>query len=159
MVRGVRNRYDGERRNPWNEVECGNHYARAMASWSLLLAFSGFRYSAPERTMAFQPARREARFVSFWSADPGWGVYEQSLERGECASTIKLLYGTGLTLERLVLPSPDGAAAEGELAVQVDVEGARLEASARLEDGKSAVTLASPATIRAGEAMAIRIRV
>jgi uncharacterized protein (DUF608 family) len=38
IVRAVRNRYDGERRNPWNEVECGNHYARALASWSLLLA-------------------------------------------------------------------------------------------------------------------------
>lgn len=158
MVRAVRNRYDGERRNPWNEVECGNHYARALASWSLLLAFSGFRYSAPERTMAFHPARRDAKFVSFWSADPGWGVYEQSLAPGECDSTIKLLYGTGLTLERVVLPAPDGAAAEGELAVQVDVGGVGLEATARVEDGKSAVTFASPAALRAGEEIAIRIR-
>ncbi|MFQ5791573.1 MAG: GH116 family glycosyl-hydrolase [Acidobacteriota bacterium] len=43
IVRAVRNRYDGERRNPWNEVECGNHYARALASWSVLLALSGFQ--------------------------------------------------------------------------------------------------------------------
>ena len=43
-VRNVRARYDGERRNPWNEPECGHHYARAMSSWSTLLAASGFHY-------------------------------------------------------------------------------------------------------------------
>ena len=109
--------------------------------------------------MAFHPARRDAEFVSFWSADPGWGVYEQALAPGECASTIKLLYGTGLTLERLSLPAPDGAAEQRDLAVQVDVGGARIDATARLEDGKSAVTLARAATISAGEAIEIRIRV
>ena len=41
IVKAVRDRYDGERRNPWNEVECGNHYARALSSWSLLTALSG----------------------------------------------------------------------------------------------------------------------
>ena len=33
-VRNMRARYDGEKRNPWDEAECGHHYARAMASWS-----------------------------------------------------------------------------------------------------------------------------
>ena len=56
IVRGLRDRHDGERRNPWNEFECGNHYARAMASWSLLLALSGYRYSAPAGRIAFAPA-------------------------------------------------------------------------------------------------------
>ncbi|HEY1341111.1 MAG TPA: GH116 family glycosyl-hydrolase, partial [Bryobacteraceae bacterium] len=40
----IRRRYDGERRNPWDEAECGHHYARAMASWSGILALSGFHY-------------------------------------------------------------------------------------------------------------------
>jgi hypothetical protein len=47
ITKAVRDRYDGERRNPWNEVECGSHYARALASWSLLLGLSGYEYSAP----------------------------------------------------------------------------------------------------------------
>ncbi len=33
-ITSVRARYDGERRNPWDEPECGSHYARAMSSWS-----------------------------------------------------------------------------------------------------------------------------
>ena len=46
IVKGVADRYDGLRRNPWNEVECGSHYARALASWSVLTALSGYGYSA-----------------------------------------------------------------------------------------------------------------
>jgi hypothetical protein len=46
----VRNRYDGNKRNPFNEVECGNHYARTMASWSTILALSGFHYAAVDGT-------------------------------------------------------------------------------------------------------------
>ena len=42
-VENVRMRFDGERRNPWDEPECGHHYARAMSAWSTLLAISGFR--------------------------------------------------------------------------------------------------------------------
>ena len=46
IVRGVRDRHDGVRRNPWDEFECGHHYARAMSSWSLLTAISGYHYDA-----------------------------------------------------------------------------------------------------------------
>ena len=44
IVKALRERHDGVRRNPWNEVECGYHYARSMASWGLILALSGFSY-------------------------------------------------------------------------------------------------------------------
>ena len=49
IVEAVRDRHDGVRRNPWDEVECGHHYARSMASWALLLALSGFHYDAADR--------------------------------------------------------------------------------------------------------------
>ena len=63
-VRNVRARYDGERRNPWNEPECGHHYARAMSSWSTLLAASGFRYHGGEQSVAIRAA---PGFRCFWS--------------------------------------------------------------------------------------------
>ena len=52
----ARRRFDGERRNPWDEPECGHHYARAMSAWSGLLAYSGFRYDGPRQTVAMAPA-------------------------------------------------------------------------------------------------------
>ena len=40
IVTDVRDRYDGRRRNPFNEVECGHHYVRSMASWGLVEAWA-----------------------------------------------------------------------------------------------------------------------
>ena len=47
VVRDIRNRYDGRKRNPFDEAECGHHYARALAAWTVLKAFDpGFTPSA-----------------------------------------------------------------------------------------------------------------
>ena len=54
--RNIRARYDGEKRNPWDEAECGHHYARAMAAWSGVLAFSGFRYHGPKAALSDRAA-------------------------------------------------------------------------------------------------------
>ena len=75
VVSGVRMRYDGERRNPWNEFECGSNYARSMASYTLLNAFSGFSFDGVRGTIGFNPIRMEhGTFRCFWSLGEGWGV-------------------------------------------------------------------------------------
>ena len=45
-VTDIRDRHDGRRRNPFSEPECGHHYARTLASWGVLLAWTGQRYDA-----------------------------------------------------------------------------------------------------------------
>lgn len=42
VVRDIRSRYDGKKRNPFDEAECGHHYARALAAWSVLRAFDAY---------------------------------------------------------------------------------------------------------------------
>ncbi len=74
IVETLRARHDGLRRNPWDEFECGHHYARALASWSLLLALSGFQYSAVDQRLSFRP-RLEGDFRCFWAAGTAWGTY------------------------------------------------------------------------------------
>jgi len=81
IVRATRARHDGVRRNPWNEVECGHHYARSMSSWALLLALSGFQCDLARGVVRFAP-RLEAStdpdtFTTFWSCGRGWGRYTQ----------------------------------------------------------------------------------
>jgi uncharacterized protein (DUF608 family) len=75
IVRAARSRYDGLKRNPWNEYECGNYYARAMSSYALLITLSGFRYSAATRSLHFAPKLEPADgFRCFFSTASGWGT-------------------------------------------------------------------------------------
>lgn len=69
-IADIRARYDGLKRNPFDEAECGHHYARAMASWAAVLALTGFRYSAVTREMTF--AANAGRH--FWSTGYAWGT-------------------------------------------------------------------------------------
>lgn len=73
-IEAVRKRYDGERRNPWNEFECGSNYARSMASYALLNAFAGFHFDMVNKQIGFNPVRtNNGHFRCFWSLDSGWG--------------------------------------------------------------------------------------
>ncbi|MFW5738459.1 MAG: GH116 family glycosyl hydrolase [Spirochaetota bacterium] len=89
LVRAARERHDGYRRNPWNEVECGHHYARSMASWALIPALSGFRCDLAAGTVEFDPPEAVAaataapstvarEFRCFFSTGRSWGVYRQT---------------------------------------------------------------------------------
>lgn len=100
IVKGARERYDGVRRNPWNEFECGNHYARAMASYGLLLAYSGFTYDLTKGCIGFVPKINERNFRTFWSLDNAWGVYTQTPKQ----ATLEVLYGA-IKLKQLDLPA------------------------------------------------------
>jgi len=76
LVRAIRGKYRGDNRNPWCEVECGGYYARSMASYSLLLAYSGFVYDVPKGLIGFRPASRDQKGCAsyFWSLGCGWGT-------------------------------------------------------------------------------------
>lgn len=74
LVKAVRDRYDGHTRNPWNEYECGNYYARALASYALLGSLSGFRYSRAKKTLWFGPKIAWSRFTTFFSTATGFGT-------------------------------------------------------------------------------------
>ncbi|WP_225442742.1 GH116 family glycosyl-hydrolase [Paenibacillus lycopersici] len=95
IVKAVRDRQDGYRRSPWNEVECGHHYARSMSSWGLLIAFSGFEFDMAAGTMAFKPAVGDEEYASFWSTGRGWGVYKQAKDpiSGKLVPSIDVLGG------------------------------------------------------------------
>ena len=85
----IRARYDGERRNPFDEAECGHHYARAMASWAAVLALSGFQYSAVSGEMRFgaRPGRH------FWSTGEAWGTCVVREREGALAAHVEALHG------------------------------------------------------------------
>ena len=107
VVKAARDRYNGLHRNPWDEEECGHHYARAMSSWALLLALSGFHYDGVTGVMAFAPAEKKGRFSSFWSCGTGWGTMMLDQTRGKRTISLRTLHGR-LSLNSLALPGISG---------------------------------------------------
>ncbi|HDS06822.1 MAG TPA: hypothetical protein ENO05_04275 [Bacteroides sp.] len=97
-IRDIRDRYDGFKRNPFDEAEWGHHYGRAMASWSAVLALTGFRYSAVEGSMAFRPKKGN----HFWSNGYRYGTVEIRDEGTHMQVTLRPVNGE-LTLNRFVL--------------------------------------------------------
>src|SRR5437660_6427992 len=87
IIKGARDRYDGIPRkpiprSPWNEIECGGHYARAMSSWSILLALSGFEYDGPAKRLRFAPVYQRESFKCFFTGPEGWGTLKQTWRGG-----------------------------------------------------------------------------
>ena len=96
-VKAVRDRYDGRYRNPWNEFECGSNYARSMASFALLLVYSGLSYDLYEQRLGFAPLHPKD-FACLWSLEGAWG----QVRYGEGSVSIRLMDGA-LRLKRLDL--------------------------------------------------------
>jgi hypothetical protein len=149
ITKAVRDRYDGQRRNPWNEVECGNHYARALSSWSLLTALSGFRYSAPDATLAFAPRVSASNFACFFSTGTGWGTYRQKLGRQDAAATVELRQGA-LSLNALGFESRLKSATE--LCARVNGR------TAPARDDRGVVRFDPPLGLAAGQTLEVRLR-
>ncbi|HHY98492.1 MAG TPA: hypothetical protein GX509_07120, partial [Firmicutes bacterium] len=132
IVKGVRDRYDGEKRNPWDEVECGHHYARAMASWSLLLALSGYEYSAPEMQIGFAPRISPEHFQCLFTTGSAWGIFSQELKDCHFMMKIEALYGE-LKLRRIHVSIPR--------ALQEDVTTVQVSRAAEDEDRASSISI------------------
>ena len=75
IVNAIRDRYDGKKRNPWNEIECGSNYARAMASFALLPIYSGFVFDLPNNMIGFDPIHKD-NFKCMFSVGTAWGTFE-----------------------------------------------------------------------------------
>ena len=80
VVKAIRDRFDGEKRNPWNEFECGSNYARSMASYALIPILSGFEFDMPNNHIGFNPYKTE-HFNCIWSLANVWGVFESNTNK------------------------------------------------------------------------------
>ena len=74
MIKAVRDRYDGAKRNPWNEIECGSNYARSMASYALMAIYSGFSFDMTKKYIGFAPIHSSGRYL--FSVAESWGTVE-----------------------------------------------------------------------------------
>lgn len=93
ILQSIRRRYDGTRRNPWNEIECGDHYIRAMSSWTLLHAFTGFRYNRDLFQFHLGPRANSENFTTFFVTKNAWGQVSQKIVEGKLSFKLSVAYG------------------------------------------------------------------
>ncbi|MFW5846504.1 MAG: GH116 family glycosyl hydrolase, partial [Planctomycetota bacterium] len=110
IVRGVRARFDGRRRNPCNEYECGSYYGRSLASWSLLLGLNGQHYDPLHAQLCLHAPRTIGRGL-LWAAAGCWGSITRlgpdrvalQVHGGSCQARSLLLDGQTHRIEADVL--------------------------------------------------------
>ena len=154
VIRTVDDRYDGEKRNPFNEVECGDHYARSMAGYGALLTISGFDYHGPKGHIGFAPKLTPEDFRAPFTAAAGWGTYAQKATDDALEATIVLRYGT-MKVNTISLEPADGASPQS---VVVIFDGEELESTSQDSDGKILITLDREQTLAAGQTLEITIK-
>ena len=134
VTRAVHDRYHASKRNPWNEIECGDHYARSMASYGVFIATCGFEYHGPKQQMGFAPKLTPENFKAAFTAAEGWGTLSQSRTDISQTNRIEVKSG-GLRVKSLALELPPGAtlktstvaAGTQQLTVKATQTGQRIE--------------------------------
>jgi non-lysosomal glucosylceramidase len=149
-VENVRARFDGEKRNPWDEPECGHHYARAMSSWSTVVALSGFLYDGPSAAVVAVPKMPREEFECFWATGTGWGRFSLRRQAGRTVFAIKVLKGT-LACRSCEFPAAGTIASVESLGKMVENEVTR-----RAE--RMVVTLSETLHLAANDEMQITVR-
>lgn len=104
IISCVRKRHDGRLRSPWNEVECGDHYVRAMSSWMLLEAAAGYRYDASKAFIEFAPRISPENFRCFFATSNSWGQYSQRMEKKKMTVRLSVYWGYAAVRELCISP-------------------------------------------------------
>jgi len=156
LVKAARDRYDGVPRppigrNPWNEIECGGHYARAMSSWSLLLALSGWEYDGPRQTLQLGPRHTPENFKGFWCGPEGWGSMSQTRQGQAQRNELTVREG------RFALAEITLRTAAAPKSVRVEQDGRLMDATFRAVADGVVVSLQQPLTIQPGQTLAIQL--
>ena len=156
IIKSVGDRYNGVRRppimrSPWNEIECGDHYARAMSSWSMLLAAQGMTYSGPDGAIGFDPNIQPSDHRSFFSAAEGWGTFAQKRSTNSQSDTLEMKYGW-LTLKKLAFGTAQSAKPKS---VSVVLNGKPVKSASGQSNGKLTIQLSSPAILCASDKLSV----
>jgi len=150
VTRVIHDRYSAKLRNPYNEIECSDHYARSMASYGTYVAVCGFEYDGPEYRIGFAPRLTPEDFRAVFVASEGWGTFHQKISGPKIYVALEIQYGK-LQLRTLTLEFPG----YGGGPVSVTANGAAVAAKVAHEGFRITITLAAPVTVEADQAVTV----
>lgn len=94
LVQALHQRYTPDKRNPYNEIECSDHYSRSMAAYGAFITTCGFAHHGPNKTIAFTPKVNPSNFRAAFTCATGWGTYSQVIGPKKLTATLEARYGT-----------------------------------------------------------------
>lgn len=154
IIRAIHERYDGAKHNPWNEVECGDHYARALASWGCLVGLEGYVYDGPAGQVGFAPRLTPEEFKAPFTAAEGWGTLAQKRQADRQVQRIAVTWGK-LAVRELHFALPENAKLAG---ATVTAAGRPADVQARQTDNRVTLRLADKVTIPAGAEISAELK-
>ena len=154
ICHGIHERYHPAKHNPFNEVECGDHYARAMASWGVYTALCGYEHHGPKGHLGFAPKITPDNFQAAFTAAEGWGSFSQKREGRIQSEQIELRWGR-LNLKTLSFVVSEDFA---PIAVSVVAADEPVACTYQLKDGRVEVTLEEKLLLSEGQTLEVTIR-
>ena len=151
VCRAIHDRYDAAHRNPYNEIECSDHYARAMSSYGVFIAATGFHCHAASGLVRFEPKMGAKNFAAPFVGAGAWGRFTQKQTPTGLAASLGVRFGS-LRLTRLELrPTPTKATPVSSVTLARKTLAHRVE----IQDGRLAILLAEPITLTPGQTLKI----
>lgn len=153
LTNRIHDRYHAAKRNPYNEIECSDHYARAMASYGTYLSACGFSYHGPKGIIGFGPKWNKDNFAAAFTAAEGWGSYRQKLQGAAQVHQLQLKYGilrlNEIRLEKIAKLDPKR--------VKVNLMGKNINAVIAGKGAQLNIMLAQEITIQKDQTLEISI--
>jgi len=153
VTRMIHDRYHPAHRNPWNEVECSDHYARSMASYGVFLAACGFEYHGPKGYLAFAPRLTPDHFRAPFTAAEGWGTFTQKRDGQRQLETLEVRWGR-LRLRGLAFEVP---ADRRPTKIKVLVGEQEIAATHQCEGNRCTISLSAETVVHAGRSLQVSI--
>lgn len=153
LTRVIHDRHHAAKRNPFNEIECSDHYARAMASYGTFITACGFEYHGPKGYMAFAPKWNKENFKAPFTTAMGWGTYSQQKAGLKQIHHFELKYGT-LALNKIALEKLGG----GKLtAVSVELGGKQIPLTFKQENNVVEILIKETLNIQKNQILTVNI--
>jgi len=151
ITRTVHDRYHAAKRNPFNEIECSDHYARAMASYGTFITACGFEYHGPKGYIGFAPKITPENFRAPFTSAEGWGTYKQKQHAGTMSVQYYIKYGN-LALQTISLQTSSKVT---RAAVQIGMK--NIPCNFVQQDNDVRITLAARTDVKQNQKLIIKI--
>jgi non-lysosomal glucosylceramidase len=153
LTRTVHDRYHAFKRNPFNEIECSDHYGRAMASYGTFITACGFEYHGPNGFIRFAPKWDKDNFKTPFTAAQGWGTYTQKKTGNKQEHGLELKYGS-LQLQIISLEKMDNRQVGGVL---VTIGNQKIPANFQKDGASILITLAKRINLPTNQSVMVTI--